>query len=148
MTFTLDAYGTQVFRGRVARIDPTADPGTRQVGVYVRLPNPEQRIVGGQYARGRIETGSGSSNVVIPESAVANRTGDSAQVFVVVGNKLARRTVQTGVRDEASGTIAVLSGIQAGERVLLNPSNDIVDGASVSVAADSAAAAKPANSER
>jgi hypothetical protein len=46
-----------------------------------------------------------------------------------------------GARDETTGRVAVLSGLQAGERVLLNPPADIGDGARVSVAEDVAAPA-------
>ena len=140
VTFTLDAYPGQAYRGRVARIDPTADPGTRQVGVYVRLANAGNRIVGGQFARGTIETGSSLSAIVIPEAALLNRSGTAANVFVLAGNRVQRRSVTLGERDSATGRVAVLSGLQAGERVLLNPTSDITDGAAVTLTADSAAA--------
>ena len=143
VTFTLDAYPNRTFQGRVARIDPTADPGTRQVGVYVRLPNPDRRIVGGQYARGRIETGGSGQALVIPEAALTNRTADSAVVFVLVGNRVQRRPITIGARDEGTGRIAVLTGLQEGERVLLNPSSDIGDGTLVTLASDTPAQPRP-----
>jgi len=146
VTFTLDGYAGQTFSGNVVRVDPTADPATRQVGVFVRLANPGHRIVGGQYARGRIETGGTNTAVVIPEAAITSRSGDSAIVFAVVGNKVARRSVLLGARDEGSGLLAVQSGIQAGERVLLNPSTDVGDGTVVSIAGDQAAVTRPAPS--
>lgn len=136
VTFTLDAYTNQTFRGRVARVDPTADPGTRQVGVYIRLANPGSRIVGGQYARGRIETGGTTTALVVPDAAITGRTSDSASVFALVGNKVARRSVKLGARDDVSGMVAVLSGLNAGDRVLLNPSSDIGDGTLVSIPQD------------
>lgn len=139
VAFALDGYPNEVFRGRVARVDPTADPATRQVGVFVRLPNPGKRIVGGQYARGRIETGGTTTAVVIPEAAITSRSADSATVFAVVGTRVSRRTVLLGARDDGSGLVAVLNGIQAGERVLLNPSTDIGDGTVVSIAGAPAA---------
>lgn len=143
VTFSLDAFPNQTFSGRVARVDPTADPGTRQVGVYVRLPNPGERIVGGQYARGRIETGRSETSVVIPETALTGRSGDSASVFVLSGNRVAQRIVTLGPRDESTGLIAVRSGLREGERVLINPSSDIGDGTVVSVAADVPKSTKP-----
>jgi membrane fusion protein, multidrug efflux system len=136
VTFSLDAYPNRAFSGRVARIDPTADPATRQVGVYVRLPNPGNRIVGGQYARGRIETGGTGEAIVIPEAALATRTGDSAVVFVLQGNRVQRRAVTVGAREEGTGRIAVMTGLEAGERVLVNPSSDIGDGTVVTPATD------------
>jgi membrane fusion protein, multidrug efflux system len=134
VSFALDVYPNQVFKGRVARVDPTADPGTRQVGVFVRLSNPGNRILGGQYAQGRIETGSTATAITIPEAAVMNRTSAGGQVYVIAsGNKLSLRTVTLGQRDESSGRIAVLTGVQSGERVVLNPTSDMKDGSVVSV---------------
>lgn len=141
VAFTLDAYPNQSFRGRVARVDPTSDPGTGQVGVYVRLPNPGNRIVGGQFARGRIETGGTTTAVTIPESALTNRTADTATVYVIAGNKASRRKAVLGARDETSGTVAVLTGISAGEKVLINPPSDIGEGTRVTIAADKPVAA-------
>lgn len=137
VVFALDADPGREFRGRVARIDPTADPGTRQVGVYVHLANPGGRIVGGQFARGRIVTRS-SQQVVVPEIAVRD-AGASPSVLVVRGDRVERRPVTLGDRDESSGWIAVLSGVQAGETVLVAASADIPDGTRVTVASDSAA---------
>jgi len=54
--YTLDAARGDV-RGRVTRVDPRADPATRRVGVASTLSNPNQRIVAGQFARGRVLTG-------------------------------------------------------------------------------------------
>lgn len=144
VTFFLDAMPNRTFRGHVARVDPTADPGTRQVGVYVRLPNPNNSIVGGQYARGQIETGGTGTAIVIPESALTNRSGDAAAVFVLNGNRVSRRSVTVGARDEGTGRIAVLTGIQAGERVVASPSSDITDGTIVSLAANASRPSGPA----
>jgi RND family efflux transporter MFP subunit len=148
VTFALDAYPNQQFRGRVARVDPTADPATRQVGIYVRMANPGNRIVGGQYARGRIETGGTTRSVVLPEAALTSRSADSATVFVLVGNKVSRRVVSVGARDESSGLVAVRSGVNEGERFLINPSTDIGEGTVVSIAGDRPAAAARPNSQR
>jgi membrane fusion protein, multidrug efflux system len=134
--FSLDGYPNQVFRGQVERVDPTADPTTRQVGVHVRMANQGRRIVGGQYARGRIETGGTTTATVVPEAAIVSRMADSATVYEVVGNRVVRRAVTVGGRDDATGLVAVLSGLNAGARVLLNPSSDIGDGTLISTPAD------------
>src|SRR5689334_25392035 len=53
VVFTLSAFPGREFKGTVARIEPVADPETRQVGVYLRLPNPGG-VIGGQFATGRV----------------------------------------------------------------------------------------------
>ena len=133
--FELDAYPGEEFRGRVARIDPTADPGTRQVGVYVQLPNATGRLIGGQYARGRVITAAATTGVAVPETAVRH-SGDSASVFVVLNDRVQRRAVTLGARDEALAMIAVTAGLREGERVVVNPSSQIADGTAVTIASD------------
>jgi RND family efflux transporter MFP subunit len=118
--FTLDAYPGQTFEGTVARVDPTADPATRQVGVYLRLPNAGRRIVGGLFASGRVLTGAVDTVLSVPESAVRTE-GEASFVYAVAQDRLVRRAVVLGTQDPASGRVQVISGVNAGERVLVAP---------------------------
>jgi membrane fusion protein (multidrug efflux system) len=144
VAFTLDASPGQEYRGRVVRVDPRADPGTRQVGVYVQLPNQNQRVIAGQFARGRVLTGTSARAIAIPATAVRD-TGSAAHVFVVENGKLAKRPVSLGVRDESQGIVAVTSGLREGERVLASPAPGTAEGTAVSVAADTSARPQPAS---
>lgn len=137
VTFALDALPGTVLRGRVARIDPRADPGTRQVGLAAELANPGGRIVAGQYARGRVLTGEAVTAVAIPIAAVSDSAGQ-ARVFVVEGGTLALRPVTLGTRDEARGVVAVLAGLAADERILARPVVGAAAGLAVTMASDSA----------
>lgn len=143
VVFTIDALPRETFRGRVARVDPRADPGTRQVGIAAQLPNANQRIVAGQYARGRVLTGTPQTVTAIPLSAVSDSAGMS-HVFVIANNRLQRRSVSLGIRDEAIGMVAVRQGLAAGDRVLAAPVMGAADGLPVTVAGDSAAARRVA----
>ena len=140
--FTLDAVPGRTFEGKVARIDPRADPGTRQVGVYSRLPNPDGSIVAGQYAHGRVLVGKSQQVVAIPSSAVADSAGHP-RVYVIQDGKLARRDVTLGARDTDRGLVAVSSGVQAGEKVLAVPVIGATQGLSVTMSADSGSAPRP-----
>ena len=105
-------------RGEVARIEPVADPATRQVGVYLRLRNPGN-IIGGQFATGRVLGVTAAETVVVPEAAV--RGGDQPFVLVVKDGRVVRRVVTLGATDPASGMTAILSGVEAGEQVIITP---------------------------
>jgi RND family efflux transporter MFP subunit len=137
VVFTLDALSGETLRGRVARIDPRADPGTRQVGLAARLANPGGRIVAGQFARGRVVTGQTVNAVAVPIAAVSDSAGQ-ARVFVIENDHLAVRAVTLGTRDEARGLIAVLSGLNGSERVLARPVVGAANGLRVTVASDTA----------
>jgi RND family efflux transporter MFP subunit len=139
VTFTLDAMPDQEFTGRVARVDPVADPGTRQVGVYVELANAGGRIVGGQFARGRIATGTSSvRGVLIPETAVlrASPQATSGRVFVIEAGRLVAREVTLGARDESTGLVVAQSGVRAGEQLIAVPTSEVKEGTRVTLAAD------------
>ncbi len=117
--FTLTAFPGRTFSGTVARIDPVADPGTRQVGVTLRLRNPGE-LIAGMFASGRVVTGGGVQALVVPAAAVRGQ-GAEQHVLVVQGDSVVRRPVTLGARDDARGVIAVQGGVQAGERVIVSP---------------------------
>ena len=143
VTFTLDAFPGREFTGSVARKDPAADPATRQVGVFVRLPNARGEVTAGQFARGRVSGRRVEDAVVVPATAVQTTGGESA-VYVIDDNRLQRRPVALGVRDEANGLVAVTSGLQAGERVLARPTPTVADGQPVMVGGETPAPATTA----
>lgn len=135
VTFSLDAFPGRAFRGTVARKDPAADPATRQVGIHVRLPNASGEITAGQYARGQVTGREISNAVTIPTTAVQTTSTDSA-VFAVKNGTLDRRVVSLGARDESTGRVVVLSGLVAGEQVLLRPTPGITAGQAVVISGE------------
>lgn len=117
--FTIDAYPGQSFEGTVARVEPTADPATRQVGVYLRLPNPNGRIVGGVFATGRVQSEAADSVLAVPAAAVRTESAGT-YVWLIENNRLVRRPVTIGARD-ARGLVEIVSGLNAGDKVLAAP---------------------------
>src|SRR5690606_8225327 len=100
--FTIDAYPGRVFKGAVARVEPTADPATRQVGVYLRLPNQDRSLLGGLFATGRVLAGGAEQAVTVPIAAVRG-TGNSTYVWIIQDGHAVRRPVTSAVRDERAG---------------------------------------------
>jgi RND family efflux transporter MFP subunit len=130
VSFTLTGASAEALEGTVARKDPVANPSTRQVGVYVRLPNAGGQITGGQFARGRVVTEVVERAIVVPTAAV--RGEDAATyVLVIVSDTLRRRPVTTGARDDATGMIAIAQGLRAGDLVLITPGDRLGDGTAV-----------------
>jgi len=139
VAFTLTAAPDRELRGRVARIDPVADPGTRQVGVYVQLANTKHEIIGGQFATGRIVGDKVENAVVIPELAVRGQ-GDSTYVLMVSNGRVARQAVTVGPSDKATGQVAIAKGLEGGEKVIVTPSVQLPPGTPVVLASEEAAA--------
>lgn len=139
VTFTLDAYPGQTFTARVGRVDPVADPATRRVGISLELPNPGHRLVSGQFVTGRVITANVVQGLMIPRSALR---GDEKARFVLLieGDAVVRRDLQIGLFDDAASSVVVMSGLQAGDRVIASPALDIQAGAKVRMAPSAAAA--------
>lgn len=135
VTFTVNGYPGRTFTGRVTRVNPTADPATRQVRVFISIPNAEGRLVGGLFANGRLASES-HTGLVVPVTAVDSRSNVSA-VFRIKGGKVERVPVQLGLKDEGSEKIEIRSGVQAGDTLLLGAAQGITPGTIVKVSAPS-----------
>jgi len=139
VVFTVSGYPGRDFVGHIVRVNPTADPTTRQVRIYVSIPNAGRALVGGLFATGRISSAT-KTGLVVPAAAVDVR-GTAPWVMRVKGGKAEKVQVQVGLTDRTSETIEVLSGVQSGDTLLLGAAQGITPGTPVKV---SISAAKPA----
>ncbi|HYD79024.1 MAG TPA: efflux RND transporter periplasmic adaptor subunit [Paucimonas sp.] len=137
--FRVNGYGNQYFTGTIKRVDPSANPTTRQVEVLVAFADGVQPKVAGLYAEGRIETGS-TPTVMIPESALV-RNGDKAYAWRVHGGTLKKVDVVVGERDPRRGDFSIKSGLASGDQVVRNPGSSLKDGQKVELAKSAAPAA-------
>jgi membrane fusion protein (multidrug efflux system) len=144
VNFTVSGYPGRQFVGRITRINPTADPTTRQVRIYVSIPNEGRALVGGLFANGRMSTAT-KMGLVVPQSAVDVR-GSIPSVMRVKQGKAEKIQVQIGLTDKTSETIEVLSGLQAGDTLLLGAAQGITPGTLVRISAPAGSPA--ANSGR
>jgi membrane fusion protein (multidrug efflux system) len=142
--FTVSGYPGRQFVGRITRINPTADPTTRQVRIYVSIPNEGRALVGGLFANGRMSTAT-KMGLVVPQSAVDLR-GSIPSVMRVRQGKAEKVQVQIGLTDKTSETIEVLSGLQPGDTLLLGAALGITPGTLVRISAPTGSPA--ANSGR
>jgi membrane fusion protein, multidrug efflux system len=131
--FTVNGYGTQTFTGRIDRINPTADPATRQVRVYVTIPNEKSTLVGGLFADGRVATES-RQGIMIPTTAVDER-GIAPIVLRIRSDTVESVPVQLGVHDNASDRVEIRSGVSVGDTLLANAAQGLAPGTRVRITA-------------
>jgi Cu(I)/Ag(I) efflux system membrane fusion protein len=124
-TATLLAYPGRVFTGRVSFIYPTVSPTTRTGRVRIELPNPDGALKADMFATVELAMRSEQGPVLaIPESAVLD-TGVRRAVLVETGEgRFAPREVKLGAR--GNGYVAVLEGIEQGEKVVVS-ANFLID---------------------
>ena len=120
--------------GKIERINPAVDPATRQVRIYVSIPNDQQSLVAGLFAEGRVSTDSRRA-VAVPVSAV-DRRGTAPVIHRIKGGKVDVVPVELGVQDEAAELIEIHSGIAKGDTVLLGSAQAITQGSAVRITQD------------
>jgi len=103
---SIDGFGERRFTGRIERMNPSTEPGTRAILVYVGIPNPDAALRGGMFATGRIALAASAPVATLPATAVRTEGGQTF-VWTVEGGKLVRRMVVTGRRDDAAGRVEV-----------------------------------------
>ena len=141
--FTVDGFGERQFEGKLARINPVAEPGTRAIKLFVTVPNGDASLRGGMFAQGVVTVSQSKAMPVIPLSAVFEEAAQS-YAFTVEGGKLAKRALKLGLKDEASGQVEVAEGLSDGIVVVRIRMNGLKAGAPA-VLRDATAAAKSAS---
>lgn len=131
--------------GRLERIAPAAEPGTRSIGVTVSVANPKERLRAGQYAVAQVTLADTAQRLTVPLAAVGGQAGQP-QVWVIDNGVLARRAITIGRRDEAQGRVEVVSGLAAGVQVLAARFDNLREGAKAVVVARASAVASAAAS--
>jgi RND family efflux transporter MFP subunit len=128
--FTVRGYD-QRFQGRIQRIAPQADPVTRQVPIFVAIPNVGGRLVAGLFAEGRVVSES-AEGLVVPLNAV-NVNDPQPWALRVSGGKTERVDVSLGLRDPRTERVQILSGLNEGDTLLRGAAQGITPGTPVAV---------------
>jgi RND family efflux transporter MFP subunit len=129
--FTVAGYGARRFEGRIDRINPSVDPATRQVRIYVTIPNRDQGLVAGLFTEGRVET-QRKRVPAIPLAALDPR-GASSEVLRLEQARVRRVRIQLGLRDATVEMVEVVSGLAPGDTVLLASAQGIPEGTTVRI---------------
>lgn len=126
VAFEVRGYPGQSFEGRIERISPAADPVTRQVPIFVSIPNRQGRLVAGLFAQGRV-TRESRTGLVVPASAV-NEGGGTPWVLAVRDGKAQRVEVTLGLRDEQTERVEIAKGVGEGDLLLVGAAQGMTPG--------------------
>ncbi len=132
--------GAARVKGRIDRIAPMAEAGTRAIAVYVALDNPDHRFRAGQYAEAHMALADTQPRLTIPLSAITRSSGQD-HVWVIEKGLLVRRVVVTGRRDVASGRAEIMHGLTADAQLLSMRFDHLKEGVPARTRSAAAAAA-------
>ena len=130
---TVDAFPGKVFAGKINRIYPTINESTHTFNVEVIVPNKDNVLRPGMYARVTVQFGVNNS-VVVPDTAIVKQTG-SGERFVYILNAdgtVTYQNVKLGRRIDSM--YEILSGIEDGAKVVTEGQVRLKDGVKVTIA--------------
>jgi RND family efflux transporter MFP subunit len=117
VTFRVDGFAERAFEGRVERINPVAEPGSRSITLYISVANRDGTLRGGMFAKGTIALEKSAPAPVIPASAIRDEAGQS-YVYTIEDGKIAKRAVKVGTTEPQQGLVEVKSGLESGLQVV------------------------------
>ena len=137
VSFRVNGQEQQEYFGTVKRVDPAANPTTRQVAVLVGFAAGPQPRTAGLYAEGRIESGA-KPVLMIPQSALVT-LGEQAFAWRLAGGVMNKVALKLGARDARRGEFEVLGGLAVGDKVMRNPVGSLKDGQKAELVASAGA---------
>jgi membrane fusion protein, multidrug efflux system len=114
--FNVAAEPERRFRAQVDFVDPVVQNENRTILVKARAPNAGGLLRPGMFIEARLTTATRQNAIVVPEDAVQPLRSANV-VWVVADGKASRRVVQLGARSQ--GAVEIVSGVQAGEVVVV-----------------------------
>ena len=127
---TTEAYPGEIFTGKISAIDSRINTMTRAVMINAIVPNADTRLRPGLLMKANIVKSSRES-LAIPEEAIVSAGDKKTVLSVGADNKVVEKTVTTGNRQ--AGYVEVLSGLNAGDKVIIEGLQKAQNGAEVKI---------------
>lgn len=115
--FKVDGFGERAFAGKVLRINPAAEAGSRAMLVYIGVDNPDGVLRAGMFAKGMVTTEKSAARPLLPLLGVYQDHGRDV-VWRLDGGKIVAQPVKLGLRNEDEGLVEAVEGIAAGSTVM------------------------------
>ncbi|MFL6659026.1 MAG: efflux RND transporter periplasmic adaptor subunit [Massilia sp.] len=145
--FKVDGFDGRNFSGKVARISPTAEMGSRAMLVYISVNNADHALSGGMFAKGGITTKKSAVMPIIPLAAL-RKDKDQDVVFKIEGGKVVSQPVKLGLRNEDEGSVEVTEGLTGGASVVIGKLEGVKPGVKVRMAGAPAAPVLVASTQK
>ena len=141
---TLKADETTRCQGRIRLISPVVDPATGTVKLTIEARSPKATLRPGAFVTIDIVRETHERALLVPREAVVRDLSD-AYVFVARGDKAEKRAISIGL--EEAGQIEALSGLAAGDQVIVAGQGGLKEGQVIKVLTTAEASTKAAASD-
>lgn len=121
----VDAFPDTTFEGTLTRVRPELDRATRTVAVTICVPNPEQKLKPGMYARIELVLDRREDVPIVPDDAIVF-SGSGTKVYVVEDRTVHVRQIRVGLKEGELNEVA--EGLRVGELVVVRGQQLLGDG--------------------
>ena len=115
----LEGFGDRVFSGKITRISPTTQPGSRSIPVYVEITDRHEALRGGLFGTGTVTVAEKGHALAVPSSAM--RKDEQGEYVLVVDNGTLVRKPVGAVRTWSRGELVEVKGLESGMTVVSAP---------------------------
>src|SRR6202011_1831295 len=126
VTVTLAEREGEQYLGTVARTARAIDTATRTMQVEIRVPNPSNALITGSYVQVTLPINVDAQALVVPTNVLLFRSDGTRIALVDAGGKVHLTTVKLGT--DFGTSVEVLGGLNASDRIVLNPADSLADG--------------------
>lgn len=129
------------FAGKVVRINPATQSGSRSIMVYIQVDNPQGLLRAGMFGEARLTVAKKTGVLAVPQAALQDQ-GGSPFVYAIENGVLTRRPVTLGLagNDGEGSEREVIGGLEDGMQIVRNNLGSLRVGASVRIVASTPAA--------
>ncbi|CAN5842674.1 nodulation protein NolF [soil metagenome] len=132
VSFNVDGFIQRSFSGKVSRINPSAEAGSRSMLVYIAVDNADNALKGGMFAKGFLTLEKSAAMPVIPLSAIRQQNGKDV-VYKIINNEVQAQLIRQGLRNEDEGMVQVLEGLTTGTNLISAKLEGVKPGSKVSL---------------
>lgn len=133
--------------GKVVRINPATQAGSRSIMVYIQIDNPQAALRVGMFGEARLTTAKKAGVLTVPQTAVQSDAGKTF-VYAIEDSKLVQKPVTLGIQgdDGEGGAVEVVGGVADGAQIVKANLGTLRSGTTVRFAQDgNATASAPAS---
>lgn len=138
--FAVEGFPGRAFVGKVARINPAAEAGSRAITVYIAVDNADGALRSGMFAKGAITLQAAAPLPLVPVTALRMQNG-APVVYRIEGRTVVAQPVTTGLRNDDEGLVQITQGLTPGSRVLVTRLDGVGPGSQVRLPGDAPKAA-------
>ena len=131
VVFRVDSFPDREFKGRVRNIYPSLEERTRTLQVEALVPNHDNRLKPGLFAKVTLYTGEAKDVVVIPVTAILYDNA-KVKVFVAEGNVAREKEIKIG--NKYGEFLEIAEGLKQGEIIVVAGQNNLSEGVKINVA--------------